>query len=313
MFERQSANADRVLNALKSPYVKATLEFMEFVFEEFSGLTCLFQSDTFQLHRLYSELRRVIKMFSLNFLKRSCVVEGQLHLFSVDDNSIWLPCEQVYPGLKATETTNTLLPHQRESFLDKCRNWYREATKQLCQRIDLENPVLQAMQYLHPSAIVEGRASVSSAAKLAAGLPHTVNNLEATPQTLDRQWRFIFVDDTKISGEWSDAKIEDFWNAMNRLEPYRTLASHILHVTALPQSSAVVERTFSKINSNKTKLRNCLGIKTLEAILKVSDNFPDNFPVTHLLAHLYGKARKSYMEKYSEGDRRDVEEGQDNY
>ena len=105
----------------------------------------------------------------------------------------------------------------------------------------MENPVLQAMQYLHPSAIVEGRASVSSAAKLAAGLPHIVNNLEATPQTLDRQWRSILIDDTIVLGEWSDAKIEDFWNAVNRLESYRTLASFILHITTLPQSTAVVE------------------------------------------------------------------------
>ena len=59
--EEHSPIAERVLSALKSPYVKATLEFMNFVLDELVGLNGLFQSDYFQLHALHPELFRVPK------------------------------------------------------------------------------------------------------------------------------------------------------------------------------------------------------------------------------------------------------------
>jgi len=50
-------------------------------------------------------------------------------------------------------------------------------------------------------------------------------------------------------------------------------------ITALPQSTAEVERTFSRSNNNKNKLRDCLAVCTLEAIIKSSDIFPSDFKV----------------------------------
>ena len=67
--------AERGLSALNSPYVKTTLEFMNFVLDELVGLNRLFISDNFQLHALHPELLRVIKMFALNFMKRSTIQE----------------------------------------------------------------------------------------------------------------------------------------------------------------------------------------------------------------------------------------------
>ena len=79
--------AERILAALKSPYVKATFEFMSFVLDEVSGLNVLFQSEGFKLHKLYPELLRVTKMFALNFMKISHVRDCQLCAFPIDDSS----------------------------------------------------------------------------------------------------------------------------------------------------------------------------------------------------------------------------------
>jgi len=68
-------------------------------------------------------------------------------------------------------------------------------------------------------------------------------------------------------------------------------------VTALPQSTAEVERTFSGLN-NKNKLSDCLAVCTLEAIIKSSKNFPGDFEVNQRLKHLHGKARKTCFEKF---------------
>ena len=72
----------------------------------------------------------------------------------------------------------------------------------------------------------------------------------------------------------------------------------MLQMTSLPQSTAEVEKTFSRLNANKTKLRNSLAIHTLEAIIKTTETFPSQVDVNPRLAHLYTNARKSYMDKY---------------
>ena len=68
-------------------------------------------------------------------------------------------------------------------------------------------------------------------------------------------------------------------------------------ITLLPQSTAEVERTFSRLNNNKNKLRDCLVECTLEAIMKSSENFPGDFEVNQRITHLHVKARKIYFEK----------------
>jgi len=45
------------------------------------------------------------------------------------------------------------------------------------------------------------------------------------------------------------------------------------------RSTAEVERTFSQLNNNKNKLRDCLAVCTLEAIIKFSEDFPGDFEV----------------------------------
>ena len=72
-----------------------------------------------------------------------------------------------------------------------------------------------------------------------------------------------------------------------------------MFITALPQSTAEVERTFFHLNNNKNKLSDFLAVCTLEAIIKSSENFPGDF---ERLTHLHGKARKIYFEKFENSE-----------
>ena len=77
----------------------------------------------------------------------------------------------------------------------------------------------------------------------------------------------------------------------------------MLEVTALPQTTTAVERTFSKISNNKTKLRNALSVRTVEAIVRTSDYFSTNFDVDDKVVCLYSKVRGTYMERYNAEER----------
>ena len=70
-----------------------------------------------------------------------------------------------------------------------------------------------------------------------------------------------------------------------------------MFITASPQSTAEVERTFSGLNNNKNKLRDCLAVCTSEAIIKSSENFPGVFEVNQRgknlgIYELHGEAKE---------------------
>ncbi|CAK8695479.1 unnamed protein product [Clavelina lepadiformis] len=141
-------------------------------------------------------------MFALNFMKRSYIKNSHIHRLNVVDSSRWLSIREVYPGLMASDTIKELLLHQKESFLERCREWYREAVKQLYQRINLDVPVLQSLLHLKPSAIVNETSSITAAATIASGLPCITTVLNLNTQQIDRQWRSLLADENIIFEQW---------------------------------------------------------------------------------------------------------------
>ncbi|KAK4315487.1 hypothetical protein Pmani_013402 [Petrolisthes manimaculis] len=291
--DKSSLQAERILKALNSTYVKVTLEFCDYVLGDLTGLNLIFQSNGFQLHRLVTEVERVVKILCQNFRKPI----QNLTDINVDDESWWLPLNKVYPGILAEESMKLMLPHERESFQRRCRDWCREAVRQILQRIDLSDPVLKALKDVNHVKILDASADVKSGSVLARGFPRISSS---KVQTIDRQWRSVLIDDNVKKGGWESKPIVEFWQGMSRLPEYEDVTIFMLQMTALPQSTAEVERTFSKLNANKTKLRNSLAVQTLEAIIKTAETFPSQVDVNARLAHLHSNARKRYMEKYTE-------------
>ena len=74
---------------------------------------------------------------------------------------------------------------------------------------------------------------------------------------------------------------------MTDIEAYKELVTFMLKVTAPPQCTAVVERTFSKLYNNKTKLKNALGVHTMEAIAKVIFGRPTFFDTKSIVPYFF--------------------------
>uniref|UniRef100_UPI00358E6B22 uncharacterized protein isoform X4 n=1 Tax=Myxine glutinosa TaxID=7769 RepID=UPI00358E6B22 len=235
--DKSSLQAERILQALKSTYVKATLEFCAYVLGDLTGLNVIFQSNGFQLHRLVTEVVRVVKVLCQNFRKPI----QNLTNINVDDESQWLPLDKVYPGVMAVESMKLMLPHERESFQRRCRDWCREAVRQILQRIDLSDPVLNALKDVNHVKILNGSADVRSGAVLAKGFPRISSS---KVQTIDRQWRSVLIDDNVKKGGWESKPIVEFWQTLSCLAEYEDVAIFMLQMTSLPQSTAEVERTF---------------------------------------------------------------------
>ena len=127
--------------------------------------------------------------------------------------------------------------------------------------------------------------------------PRIVNNLKTEMQVLDREWRSLLVDD-QIKSPNMKYSVESFWKKMSEVPAYNNISTFILVVLSLPQSTAGVERTFSKLNNDKTNLRNSLAVTTLEATIDCSETFKDTSDPNPRLVSLYGSARQRYMSKF---------------
>ena len=226
--ETNSPQAERILTALKSPYVKANLDFCDFVLGNLTGLNLLFQSNSFQLHALLPELERVLRMLFNNFMK----IDSQVALaeLNANDESKWVPLEKVHPGYMASETIKELPPHQKESFLRRCREWYNEAIQQIRSRIDISDPVLSAFQDVSHSDLMKGTASIQSAGVLGKGLPRIMQNCGISIQNIDREWRSLLIHTAVRNGGWEKKEIVQFWQAMQKIPAFSNVATFMLKV-----------------------------------------------------------------------------------
>ena len=79
---------------------------------------------------------------------------------------------------------------------------------------------------------------------------------------------------------------EQFWIGIFRHQRFKELATFILTCLITPVSNAVVERIFSLVSSVKTKARNRMQLKLLDAIIRIraelvlSQKCCNNFSVT---------------------------------
>ena len=145
-----------------------------------------------------------------------------------------------------------MLPHERESFVNQCCEWYREAVKQMLKRIDLSDPVLLALKDIEVSAILNERSSRDTVVTLARNI--LCITAEPNLQMLDRQRLSLIIDsDIKNGGcGWQKYNVTEFWRAIQKIEGYKELGYFMAQIIALSQSTAAVERTFSKSNNNKS-------------------------------------------------------------
>ena len=93
--------------------VKATLDFMDFVLGDLTGLNAMFQSESFQLHRFLHEVEWAVKMVCRHFMLSA---ENDLQSIDVDDEGKWSPLEMVYTGIMASESVKEVRPHDMIAF-----------------------------------------------------------------------------------------------------------------------------------------------------------------------------------------------------
>lgn len=101
--------------------------------------------------------------------------------------------------------------------------------------------------------------------------------------TTEQQYRYVIQIDWIQEEVFSGGKIPDdtaaFWSGVMKYrnsmkeQPFYDLANYCLSCLSLPVSNAIVERIFSVVTSVKTKTRNRMSLRVLDAVVRIRSYF----------------------------------------
>uniref|UniRef100_H3ADP1 HAT C-terminal dimerisation domain-containing protein n=1 Tax=Latimeria chalumnae TaxID=7897 RepID=H3ADP1_LATCH len=228
-------------------------------------LFCDPQSHTYlTVKNVLLEVQAVNKTFEGNNTDPTKLLDGLVRLITSLGCSVMIPTAQydfltcdvhqyLYPhphlGYEAEKALrDDCVPEAVEaSIRERCGNLKLVLLEKIQNRLPENVEILRKMSAFSVGPIIELTAMKS---------PEEINKIEV-------QWRNIHyilwenVDDT-----------EQFRNATNE-KPFRELCNLALRILSLPHSNAEVEHVFSQLNLIKNKLRSCLSLSFVNAILHV--------------------------------------------
>jgi hypothetical protein len=185
----------------------------------------------------------------------------------------------------------------------------KELHKQVSERLPENKKIFKGLRNIHPRVLLSDKKAPFSNLPL----QHIIKNKDQ----LENQYRNISLhkwkDEDVFKTTFNGTIPQDFaqfWIAIGQYEnalgenPYAELSEYALSCLSLPVSNAPVERMFSQVTCVKTKYRNRLSLKTLDAIIRIRDYVQSldkcciSFTVSKAMLDLF--SNDMYMSKQEE-------------
>lgn len=189
------------------------------------------------------------------------ILETAINEINLDDAHNFVDVDSIYVGPEASITIAKLPKPEKDQFRETCRSYYIEMCRQVLNRIDLNDPVLKALEAIDPKKL---GVSIATLWELYPNMA-----VGSTLRGLDLEWRSV-VHQELVS---TDLEINAFWAEIFKLKNapndcvYPQLRQFVGALLSFPHSSASAERIFSRLALIKTKLRNRLEVPTVNAIM----------------------------------------------
>lgn len=265
--------AQSILYRLKDPSVKLYYHFLDFVLPFFTKLNVEMQSESTKIHTLYGKIENVLRTLLDCFIRKEYLEKTPIENIEYKNPHFFLPIEEVYLGAyvigSIANKTHNLNVVELQNFRTRCLDFLIESCAQIYKRFDAKSTsmkILKDLSIISPEQVISKKHI--TIASLGMHFPNLVpaNKLN----DLDREWRQLRNIDMN---ELNNVNVSEFWTNISEMKHadetfmFPTLSQFIFDIMCLPHSSATVERTFSTINLNKTKIRNKLSTETLSGIL----------------------------------------------
>ena len=280
--DESSTMVQRIVTGLEKPLTKAYLMFLSDSLPIINNFNKVMQKRSPTIHYLYNEISSFVKKMLLRFLIPTSV-QSVVNLTALDikNNSLYLPLSQVFIGEKVKQLfsseDNDISTAEMNKFKETCRDFWIKGSEYALKKLPLNDVLLKNLQWLTPGmqnyelleevlAVGKKLPQVVPAEKLPAlqeeFLDYCTYTLpQAFEQDVPKYWYFI-------------ESIKDI--AHSELSRYPLLSKLAKAVLIIPHGNADIERMFSQLGLNKTKIRNRLGMDTLTSLLTLQINIEES-------------------------------------
>lgn len=261
------------------------LAFLRPILRDVTVINTIFQASNGDITKIYADLRtlifsiasRIVRPEAMKEISRpmSILRKSELEMLNVtlSQEEKLLPKDRVYLG-EAFQTLSAALALSEDIILpvkQRCVEFLQVLVRELVNRLPNNVETIEKLRFFCPAT-----ALATSARPKFSDLPLELVEKMKDLELLENQWMsFGTLKMPDICPENNEPDAVTFWSKLYYLKnagglfPLRELAKFALRLLVLPLSNAVVERVFSIMNAVKTKSRNKMSLKMLEAILRI--------------------------------------------
>ena len=212
---------------------------------------------------MHGSITSLYKILLSYFCKPDAIHRTELHNLDPNDESIYLPINQIYLGLAVHGLFQRDDIRSNQNIVTdvrlRCRTFFVILCMQIKKRFNFDNNLLKMASILSPKKLLDAktRQDMPSMYEFVMEVPRIYHS---QLQELDNQWRNIpfhsFTDDMMRD---PNCDILTFYRNLSNEKDvhgkkiFKTFAGFALDVLSLATSNADVERLFSKVNLLKNE------------------------------------------------------------
>jgi len=274
--------AQKIMNILRNHYAKLYLHFLAHILPLIVKRNKEFQAEAPKIYNLYPKMVSLFKTLTSLYLDDDYVdrTEPQLIAYTEalrnqDKDSAsakyWVPLRQLNLGPTVTAEL-ACLPVTAASTIDEFRRTWRNfciaLATQISERFPFASPEIRMMEKL---SFITDITKFKNIGDVSQTLGFDAEAVHVEYKLL-RRMNFVN-DTTRMSDEDEDetVSVRRFWKKVAQSKDFPILSDLVERISVLPHSSATVERIFSAINLNKTKVRNRLSVRTVSGLLHTKE------------------------------------------
>lgn len=283
VIEDKNPTSIGIYNEFLNPFIKAYLEFLNFILPLFNEFNCLFQSEKTLFPIIIKESKRFIRQLCGKFVKAEFLDDESLFSTNFFNPRYLLPVDEIQLGL-SLETYNSFKSLDKgdvQQFKLKCLSFYQNAAADSIRRFPVKETWMENLDFIDPGNVLNYTFTENSAVKIKIVLEKFKHIASSN---------LAFTEFSKIKNYFSVGEKEQlkqkpavaFWSELKIMKNFndqyvfRNISNIVTSILIIPHGNADVERTFSAMADIKTKKRNKLSIELLSCMLRVQLDLKQN-------------------------------------
>lgn len=274
----ESNKAEKIYNDMQNSRLFYCLQFLQFVLTKFNVNSSEIQSVGTQLTEKSDKMTAFYKELLSLYMDPDYVKSTNIDLI----NPKWEKRNIPVNAMKIGNVTRDLMRdknmtyEEKIDFLRKCKSFLRTACDQLKSKIfETENDATIDRSAFHPKNVLSKefhQKNPKCLEKIFEDFSSFITLEDG--KSIEGEWNRIVANRNKLPEEITDEKdIETFWVKVSEYRDENNtllcpnLTNFVFLTFLIPNSNASAERLWSKMNLEKTKLRNKLHFSTMRSIL----------------------------------------------